>query len=122
MLARIEAVLRRVSPDERWSRQIEVDDLTLDQDGRDVRRAGRRVEMSRTEFNLLEFLMMNAGRFVSKQQILDYVWQYDFGGESTVVETYISYLRKKLDPLGTPLIHTLRGVGYVIRGPSQDPA
>ena len=78
--------------------------------------------MSRTEFTLLEFLMMNAGRFVSKQQILDYVWQYDFGGESTVVETYISYLRKKLDPLGTPLIHTLRGVGYVIRGPSQDPA
>ena len=78
--------------------------------------------MSRTEFNVLEFLMMNAGRVVSKQQILDYVWQYDFGGESTVVETYISYLRKKLDPLGPPLIHTLRGVGYVIRGPNQDPA
>jgi len=71
-------------------RQIEVHDLTLDQDGREVRRAGRRIEMSRTEFNLLEFLMMNAGRVVSKQQILDYVWQYDFGGESTVVETYIS--------------------------------
>jgi two-component system OmpR family response regulator len=122
LLARIEAVLRRVAPNERWLRQIEVDDLTLDQDGREVRRAGRRIEMSRTEFNLLEFLMMNAGRVVSKQQILDYVWQYDFGGESTVVETYISYLRKKLDPLGAPLIHTLRGVGYVIRDSNQDPA
>jgi two-component system OmpR family response regulator len=122
LLARIEAVLRRVAPGERWLRQIEIDDLTLDQDGREVRRAGRRIEMSRTEFNVLEFLMMNAGRVVSKQQILDYVWQYDFGGESTVVETYISYLRKKLDALGSPLIHTLRGVGYVIRGPNQDPA
>ena len=76
--------------------------------------------MSRTEFNVLEFLMMNVGRVVSKQQILEHVWQYDFGGESTVVETYISYLRKKLDCLGPPMIHTMRGVGYVLRSPAED--
>ena len=76
--------------------------------------------MSRTEFNVLEFLMMNVGRVVSKQQILEHVWQYDFGGESTVVETYISYLRKKLDPLGPPMIHTMRGVGYVLRNPAEE--
>jgi two-component system, OmpR family, response regulator len=119
LLARIEAILRRVSPGDRWTREIIVDDLTLDRDGRAVRRAGSRIEMSRTEFNLLEFLVMNAGRVVSKQQILEYVWQYDFGGESTVVETYISYLRKKLDALGPPMIHTMRGVGYVLRSPAE---
>ncbi len=120
LLARIEAILRRVSPSDRWQRQITVDDLTLDKEGRAVRRAGQRIEMSRTEFNVLEFLMMNVGRVVSKQQILEHVWQYDFGGESTVVETYISYLRKKLDSLGPPMIHTMRGVGYVLRSPAED--
>lgn len=120
LLARIEAILRRVSPGERWERQMTVDDLTLNRDGRDVRRAGRRIELSRTEFNVLEFLMMNAGRVVSKQQILEYVWQYDFDGESTVVETYISYIRKKLDCLGPPLIHTMRRVGYVLRSAAED--
>jgi len=119
LLARIEAILRRVSPDDRWTREIVVDDLTVDRDGRAVHRAGNRIDMSRTEFNLLEFLVMNAGRVVSKQQILEYVWQYDFGGESTVVETYISYLRKKLDALGPPMIHTMRGVGYVLRSPAE---
>jgi two-component system, OmpR family, response regulator len=120
LLARIEAILRRVSPSSRWQREIAVDDLTLDKEGRDVRRAGQRIEMSRTEFNVLEFLMMNVGRVVSKQQILEHVWQYDFGGGSTVVETYISYLRKKLDCLGPPMIHTMRGVGYVLRSPAED--
>jgi two-component system, OmpR family, response regulator len=119
LLARIEAILRRVSPGERWTREMSVDDLTIDRDGRAVRRAGQRIEMSRTEYNLLEFLVMNAGRVVSKQQILEYVWQYDFGGESTVVETYISYLRKKLDALGPAMIHTMRGVGYVLRSPAE---
>lgn len=121
LLARMEAILRRVSPGDRWLRQITVGDLRIDQDGREVRRAGTRIEMSRTEFNVLEFLMMNADRVVSKQQILEYVWQYDFGGESTVVETYISYLRKKIDKLGPPMIHTMRGVGYVLRGPAENP-
>ena len=119
LLARIEAILRRAVVGDGWQRQITVGDLTIDQDGRDVRRGGQRIEMSRTEFNVLEFLMMNAGRVVSKQQILEHVWQYDFGGESTVVETYISYLRKKLDALGPPMIHTMRGVGYVLRSPDR---
>ena len=119
LLARIEAILRRVSPSARWNEEISVGDLVLDQDGRSVHRGGQRVEMSRTEFDVLEFLMRNVGRVVSKQQILEHVWQYDFGGESTVVETYISYLRKKLDPLGPPLIHTMRGVGYVLRNPDE---
>jgi len=120
LLARIEAVLRRVSDIDRGRRTITIGDLTVDQDGRDVVRAEQRIEMSRTEFNVLEFLVLNVGRVVSKQQILEHVWQYDFGGESTVVETYISYLRKKLDPLGPQLIHTLRGVGYVFRAPAED--
>jgi two-component system OmpR family response regulator len=120
LLARIEAVLRRVSETDRWRRRITVGDITLDQEGRDVTRANQRIELSRTEFNVLEFLMINAGRVVSKQQILEFVWQYDFGGESTVVETYVSYLRKKLDALGPPVIHTMRGVGYVVRAPDEE--
>ncbi len=120
LLARIEAILRRVSPSANGRGEMTVGDLVLDQQGRLVRRGGQRVDMSRTEFNVLEFLMMNVGRVVSKQQILEHVWQYDFGGESTVVETYISYLRKKLDPLGPPMIHTMRGVGYVLRNPAED--
>jgi two-component system OmpR family response regulator len=120
LLARIEAILRRAAVGDGWQRQMTVGDLTVDQDGRDVRRGGQRIEMSRTEFNVLEFLMLNAGRVVSKQQILEHVWQYDFGGESTVVETYISYLRKKLDGLGPPMIHTLRRVGYVLRSAGED--
>ena len=99
--------------------RLTVGDLSLDREGREVMRDDQIVEMSRTEFNLLEFLMMNVGRVVSKQQILEHVWQYDFDGESSVVETYISYLRKKLDPLGPPMIHTLRGVGYVLRNPCE---
>ena len=119
LLARIEAVLRRVSNTDRWRRRLTVGDVTLDQDGRDVMRGGNRIELSRTEFNVLEYLMLNAGRVVSKQQILERVWQYDFGGESTVVETYVSYLRKKLDIYGQPLIHTIRGVGYVLRAADE---
>jgi two-component system OmpR family response regulator len=120
LLARIEAVLRRVSHADRGRGPITIGDLTVDREGRDVVRAGQQIELSRTEFNVLEFLVLNVGRVVSKQQILEHVWQYDFGGESTVVETYISYLRKKLDRLGSPMIHTLRGVGYVLRAPAED--
>jgi two-component system, OmpR family, response regulator len=120
LLARIEAVLRRSLQLSARGGRITLADLTLNQDGREVCRAGQRIDLSRTEFNVLEFLMLNAGRVVSKQQILEHVWQYDFGGKSTVVETYISYLRKKLDRLGEPMIHTLRGVGYVLRSPMAE--
>ncbi len=90
-------------------------DLQLDDDAHVVRRAGRPVELSPTEYNLLRFLLTNAGRVLSKSQILDHVWEYDFGGNAAVVETYISYLRKKIDRTGPPLIHTVRGVGYTLR-------
>jgi two-component system OmpR family response regulator len=90
----------------------------MDEDTREVWRAGHGVQLTTTEFNLLRYLLLNPRRVLSKAQILDHVWQYDFGGDSNVVETYISYLRKKLDPLGVPLIHTIRGVGYSLRLPN----
>jgi two-component system OmpR family response regulator len=80
-----------------------------------VRKAGHVVDLSPTEYNLLRFLLVNAGRALSRSQILDHVWHYDFGGNASVVETYISYLRKKVDALGEPLIKTVRGVGYSLR-------
>src|SRR3546814_12727777 len=84
----------------------------MDDDAHLVRRAGQVVDLSPTEYNLLRFLLVNAGRVLSREQILDHVWQYDFGGNSAVVETYISYLRKKIDSLGPPPIKTVRGVVY----------
>ncbi len=118
LIARVRALLRRAGHDEHEVKVVSVADLTLDEDSYEVRRAGEDVSLSPTEFKLLRYLMVNSGRVLSKAQILDHVWQYDFGGEANVVETYVSYLRKKLDPLGPPLIHTIRGVGYVIRVPS----
>jgi two-component system OmpR family response regulator len=90
-------------------------DLTLDEDAHEVRRAGRIVELSPTEFNLLRYLLVNAEKVVSKTQILDRVWNYDYDGDSRIVESYISYLRKKIDNNGRPLIHTIRGIGYSLR-------
>jgi two-component system, OmpR family, response regulator len=90
-------------------------DLTLDEDAHEVRRAGRIVELSPTEFNLLRYLMVNAEKVVSKTQILDRVWNYDYDGDSRIVESYISYLRKKIDNPGRPLIQTIRGIGYSLR-------
>jgi two-component system, OmpR family, response regulator len=118
VVARINAVLRRTNPEkaEKDSR-ITYEDLTLDENTHRVTRSGQVVELSPTEFKLLSFLMMNAEKVMSKAQILDYVWQYDFGGDANVVETYISYLRKKVDRFDPPLIHTVRMVGYVLRKP-----
>ena len=82
-------------------------------------RGERRIDLTPTEFNLLRYLLGNARRVVSKAQILDHVWHYDFGGDSNVVETYISYLRKKVDQEGPPLIHTVRGIGYTVRLPAD---
>lgn len=92
-------------------------DLEMDEDAHVVRRGGRIVDLSPTEFNLLRYLLDNAGRVVSKAQILDRVWNYDFGGDGRIVESYIYYLRKKVDRWDPPLIHTLRGVGYTLRMP-----
>jgi two-component system, OmpR family, response regulator len=94
---------------------LAVGDLTMDEDAREVRRDGEVIELTATEFELLRFLMRNPRRVLSKAQILDRVWNYDFGGQAHVVELYISYLRKKIDVGRTPLIHTVRGVGYVLK-------
>ncbi|MBN9225218.1 MAG: DNA-binding response regulator [Microbacterium sp. SCN 70-27] len=96
---------------------LRVGELSLNEDSHEVERAGTEIELTATEFELLRFLMRNQRRVVSKAQILDRVWNYDFGGRSSVVELYISYLRKKIDAGRTPLIHTVRGVGYMIKAP-----
>ncbi|MDO5740567.1 MAG: response regulator transcription factor [Ornithinimicrobium sp.] len=118
VVARIRAVLRRtrVVSDED-DHLLRVADLELDEDSHEVRRAGKVIEVSPTEFKLLRYLMLNPGRVLSKSQILDHVWDYDFRGEMNIVESYISYLRRKIDVIGEPLIHTKRGVGYVLRAP-----
>ncbi|GIG58605.1 DNA-binding response regulator [Longispora fulva] len=115
LIARIGAVLRRTA--EAPTGRISVGDLELDEDSHEVRRAGQLVALSPTEFRLLRYLMLNAGRVVSKTQILDRVWSYDYHGEANIVELYVSYLRKKVDNHGPRLINTLRGVGYVLRAP-----
>jgi two-component system OmpR family response regulator len=96
---------------------LRVADLSLNEDSHEVERAGTEIELTATEFELLRYLMRNQRRVVSKAQILDRVWNYDFGGRSSVVELYISYLRKKIDAGRTPLIQTVRGVGYMIKAP-----
>jgi len=111
---RIEALIRRTGPVVEQSRVV-VGDVTLDEDGHQVWKGDEEISLSRTEFRLLRFLMINRGRVLSKAQIVDYVWEYDFDGNYGIVETYISYLRKKLGDSDAALIETVRGVGYVIR-------
>jgi two-component system OmpR family response regulator len=118
VVARIRAVLRRTRPLEDESSALHFADVTLDDDSHEVRRAGTVIDVSPTEFKLLRYLMLNPNRVLSKAQILDHVWDYDFRGEAGIVESYISYLRRKIDlPGHPPLIHTKRGVGYVLRLP-----
>jgi two-component system OmpR family response regulator len=120
VVLRMRAILRRARLAEPAdSPVLRFADLEMDEEAHVVRRAGRVVELSPTEFNLLRYLMDNAGRVVSKAQILDRVWSYDFGGDGRIVESYIYYLRKKVDCAGPPLIHTLRGVGYTLRLPRE---
>ncbi|UFU03570.1 response regulator transcription factor [Ruania suaedae] len=121
VIARIRAVLRRaqtVAPAGEDS-LLRVADLEMDEDAHEVRRGGVEIELSPTEFTLLRYLMLNAGRVLSKAQILDHVWAYNWGGDGAIVESYISYLRRKVDTpfaeTGPALIHTKRGVGYVLR-------
>jgi two-component system OmpR family response regulator len=120
LVARVRAVLRRTRGGAGPSAIIGYDDLELDEDAREVRRGERIIDLTPTEYNLLHYLLTNAGRVLSKAQILDHVWRYDFGGDSGVVETYISYLRKKIDRCGdVALIQTVRGFGYAIRRPRE---
>ncbi len=117
LTARIRAVLRRTTG-EPTSARLTFADLELDEDAHEVWRDGERISLSPTEFKLLRYLMVNAGRVLSKGQILDHVWSYDFRGDDSIVESYISYLRRKVDSSEPRLIHTLRGVGYVLRLPN----
>ena len=118
LVARVRAVLRRTAGGPEQSGRLQIADLELDEDSHQVWRAGQPVELTATEFKLLRYLMMNARRVLSKAQILDHVWNYDFGGDGSIVETYISYLRKKVDSSEPRLIHTVRGVGYTLRPPA----
>ncbi|WP_312168528.1 response regulator transcription factor [Microbacterium sp.] len=119
VIARLRGMARRhvAAPTDADSR-LRVADLTLDEETYEVERAGTMVKLTAKEFELLRYLMLNPRRVLSKAQILDQVWSYDFGGNASVVEIYISYLRKKIDTLGAPLIHTVRGVGYTIKSPA----
>ena len=120
VVARIRAILRRTRGETDDQTVLRFEDLELDEDAHEVRRGHRIIETSPTEFNLLRYLMLNPNRVLSKAQILDHVWDYDFRGESGIVESYISYLRRKIDTEGLqPLIHTKRGVGYVLKLPPQ---
>jgi two-component system, OmpR family, response regulator len=117
LVARVRAVLRRTGGGAEQSGRMQIADLELDEDSHQVWRAGQPVDLTATEFKLLRYLMLNARRVLSKAQILDHVWNYDFGGDGSIVETYISYLRKKVDGSEPRLIHTVRGVGYTLRPP-----
>ncbi|MYR22525.1 response regulator transcription factor, partial [Streptomyces sp. SID6137] len=119
VVARLRGLLRRAGmarrPEPAEDPGLVVGDLVMDEDAREVTRAGQLIELSPTEFELLRFLMRNPRRVLSKAQILDRVWSYDFGGRAHVVELYISYLRKKIDAGREPMIHTVRGAGYVLK-------
>jgi two-component system OmpR family response regulator len=117
VLARIRAILRRVEASAAPATTLVFADVEMDEDTHEVWKAGELVPLSPTEFKLLRYFMQNAGKVLSKPQILDHVWNYDFGGDANVVESYVSYLRRKVDTTEPRLLHTLRGVGYVLRLP-----
>ena len=117
LVARIRTVLRRAGGIDPGTERLRFEDLEMNEDTHEVWRGEREIELTPTEFGLLRLLLSNPRRVLSKTQILDHVWQYDFGGDASIVETYISYLRKKVDVEEPRLIHTVRGVGYVIRLP-----
>jgi two-component system OmpR family response regulator len=118
LVARIRNILRRTGGGSESSRLV-FEDLEMDEDTREVNRANEPIELTATEYRLLRYLMLNPRRVLTRGQILDHVWDYDFGGDARVLETYISYLRKKLDRHGPALIHTSRGVGYALRPPKR---
>jgi two-component system OmpR family response regulator len=119
LVARVRVVLRRHGEDVERGSKLTFADLELDEDAHEVRRGGEVIDLTPTEYRLLRYLLANAGRVLTRNQILDHVWDYDFGGEASVLETYVSYLRRKVDRRDPPLIQTVRGVGYVLRLPSR---
>ena len=117
LIARLGVLMRRSGTVASAPEPLRFGDLELDQDLREVTRSGTPVELTVTEYRLLRYLLLNPRRVMTRAQLLDHVWGYDFGGDARVLETYISYLRRKLDAQGPPLVHTVRGVGYVLRMP-----
>jgi two-component system OmpR family response regulator len=119
LVARIRTILRRTGQASPESGRLVFEDLELDEESREVTRAGSPIELTATEYRLLRYLMLNPRRVMTRAQLLDHVWNYDFGGDGRVLETYISYLRKKLDAHGPSLIKTVRGVGYALQAPRR---
>ena len=117
LVARIRTILRRAGLAEPESSRLTFEDVELDEDAREVTRSGAPVDLTATEYRLLRYLLLNPRRVLTRAQLLEHVWDYDFGGDARVLETYVSYLRKKLDAHGPPLIQTVRGVGYALRPP-----
>ena len=117
LIERVRAVLRRSTGAGPGEQRLSYADLELDEETRDVWRAGQLIELTPTEFKLLHYLLSNPRRVLTREQILDHVWDYTFAGNASVLETYISYLRHKVDAVDPPLIHTVRGVGYSLRLP-----
>ena len=117
LVARIRTILRRAGKGRDATSKLVFEDLEMDEDTREVTRGGAPIELTATEYRLLRFFLLNPRRVLSRGQLLDNVWEYDFGGDGRVLETYVSYLRKKLDAHGPPLIHTVRGVGNALRTP-----
>jgi len=115
LVARVNALLRRAGSETCTSAVLTCADLVLDDDAHKVTRAGSEIRLSPTEFDLLRFLLTNQGRVMSKAQILDHVWHFDFGGDGGIVETYVGYLRRKIDQVEPRLLHTIRGIGYTLR-------
>ena len=119
LVARVRVVLRRHGEGGSDTNRLMLADLVMDEDAHEVTRAGQPVELTPTEYRLLRYLLINTGRVLTRNQILDHVWDYDFGGDASVLETYISYLRRKVDRFEPALIQTVRGIGYVLRPPRQ---
>jgi two-component system OmpR family response regulator len=117
LIARVRTILRRAGLAEPDSNRLTFEDLELDDDAHEVVRNGVPIDLTATEYRLLRYLMLNPRRVLTRAQLLEHVWDYDFGGDARVLETYVSYLRKKVDRIGPPLIHTVRGVGYALRAP-----
>ena len=117
LVARIRAILRRTGAAEPESRRLIFEDVEMDEDTREVTRAGSPIDLTATEYRLLRYFLLHPRIVLSRGQLLDNVWEYDFGGDGRVLETYVSYLRKKLDAHGPQLLHTVRGVGYALRAP-----
>jgi two-component system OmpR family response regulator len=117
LVARIRSIRRRSGLAGAESNRLTFEDIELDDDAHEVVRGGSHVELTATEYRLLRYFMLNPRRVLTRAQLLEHVWDYDFGGDARVLETYVSYLRRKLDVHGPPLIHTVRGVGYALRQP-----